>query len=105
MGRAYKERANAEMSLAYLEDFLKSDYDRIREQEQLRIQIDNYHNGLETQEDGTYKAEPKPTTERNVEFAYLARLEEKRQRAEEERRRREKQRARENRKRYIGYSR
>ena len=105
MGRASKERANAEMSLAYLEDFLKSDYDRIREQEQLRIQIDNYHNGLEPQEDGTYKAEPKPTTERNVEFAYLARLEEKRQRAEEERRRREKQRARENRKRYIGYSR
>ena len=45
MGRASKERTNAEMSLAYLEDFLKSDYDRIREQEQLRIQIENYHNG------------------------------------------------------------
>lgn len=93
------------MSLAYLQDFLKSDYDRIREQEQLRIQIENYHNGLEPQEDGTYKAEPKPTAERNAEFAYLARLEEKRQRAEEERRRREEQRARENRKIYIGYSR
>ena len=105
MGRASKERTNAEMSLAYLENFLKSDYDRIREQEQLRIQIENYHNGLEPQEDGTYKAEPKPTAERNAEFAYLARLEEKRQRAEEERRRREEQRARENRKRYIGYSR
>ena len=45
MGRASKERTNAEMSLAYLENFLKSDYDRIREQEQLRIQIENYHNG------------------------------------------------------------
>lgn len=105
MGRASKERINAEMSLAYLEDFLKSDYDRIREQEQLRIQIENYHQGLELQEDGTYKAEPEPTAERNAEFAYLASLEEKRQRAEEDRRRREEQRARENRKRYIGYSR
>lgn len=37
MGRASKERTNAEMSLAYLEDFLKSDYDKIREQEILRI--------------------------------------------------------------------
>lgn len=105
MGRVSKERTNAEMSLAYLENFLKSDYDRIREQEQLRIQIENYHNGLEPQEDGTYKAEPKPTAERNAEFAYLASLEEKRQRAEEDRRRREEQRARENRKRYIGNSR
>ena len=105
MGRASKERTNAEISLAYLENFLKSDYDRIREQEQLRIQIENYHNGLEPQEDGTYKAEPEPTAERNAEFAYLARLEEKRQRAEEERRRREEQIVRENRKRYIGYSR
>ena len=55
MGRASKERTNAEMSLAYLEDFLKSDYNRIREHEQLRIQIENYHNELEPQEDGTYK--------------------------------------------------
>ena len=105
MSRASKERTNAEISLAYLENFLKSDYDRIREWEQLRIQIENYHNGLEPQEDGTYKAEPKPTAERNAEIAYLARLEEKRQRAEEERRRREEQIVRENRKRYIGYSR
>ena len=105
MGRTSKERTNAETALAYLEDFLKSDYDRIREQEQLRIQIENYHKGLEPQEDGTYKAESEPTAERNAELAYLARLEEKRQRAEEERRRREEQRARENRKRYIGYSR
>ena len=103
MGRASKERTNAEMSLAYLEDFLKSDYDRIREQEQLRIQIENYHNGLEPQEDGTYKAEPEPTAERNAEFTYMEMCEEQRRRAEEERRRREEQRARENRKRYIGY--
>ncbi len=105
MGRASKERSKAEMSLAYLEDFLKSDYDRIREHEQLRIQIENYHNGLGPQEDGTYKAESEPTAERNAELSYLARLEEKRQRAEEERRRREEQIVRENRKRYIGYSR
>ncbi|MGN1103083.1 MAG: hypothetical protein ACI4RG_12875, partial [Huintestinicola sp.] len=105
MGRASKERSKAEMSLAYLEDFLKSDYDRIREQEQLRIQIENYHNGLEPQEDGTYKADPKPTAERNAEFAYMDMREEQRMRAEEELRRREEQRARENRKRYIGYSR
>lgn len=92
MGRASKERANVEMSLAYLEDFLKSDYDRIREHEQLRIQIENYHNGLEPQEDGTYKAEPEPTAERNAEFAYLDMREEQRRRAEEQRRRDERQR-------------
>ena len=92
MGRTSKERTNAEMSLAYLENFLKSDYDRIREQEQLRIQIENYHNGLEPQEDGTYKAEPEPTSERNVEFAYLDMREEQRRRAEEQRRRDERQR-------------
>lgn len=61
----------AETAYKYLQDFLKSDYDRIREQEQLCIQINNYHNGLEPQEDGTYKAEPEPTAERNAEFAYL----------------------------------
>lgn len=92
MGRASKERTNAEMSLAYLENFLKSDYDRIREREQLRIQIDNYHNGLEPQEDGTYKAEPEPTAERNAEFAYMDMREEQRRRAEEQRRRDERQR-------------
>ena len=85
MGRASKERTNAEMSLAYLEDFLKSDYDRIREQEQLRIQIENYHNGLEPLEDGTYKAEPEPTAERNAEFAYLDMREEQRRRDERQR--------------------
>lgn len=104
MGRASKERTNAEMSLAYLEDFLKSDYDRIREQEQLRIQIENYHNGLEPQEDGTYKAEPKPTAERNAEFAYLDMREEQRRRAEEQRRRDARQREMRNRSR-SGYCR
>lgn len=92
MSRASKERTNAEISLAYLENFLKSDYDRIREWEQLRIQIDNYHNGLEPQEDGTYIAEPKPTAERNAEFAYMDMREEQRRRAEEQRRRDERQR-------------
>ena len=85
MSRASKERTNAEISLAYLENFLKSDYDRIREWEQLRIQIDNYHNGLEPQEDGTYIAEPKPTAERNAEFAYMDMREEQRRRDERQR--------------------
>lgn len=97
MGRASKERTNAETALAYLEDFLKSDYDRIREQEQLRIQIENYHNGLEPQEDGTYMAEPKPTAERNEEFAYMYMRDEQRRRAEEQRRRDERQREMRNR--------
>ena len=83
MGRASKERSKAEMSLAYLEDFLKSDYDRIREQEQLRIQIENYHNGLEPQEDGTYKAEPKRTAERNAELAHIAVRDEQRRQYEQ----------------------
>lgn len=104
MGRASKERTNAETALAYLEDFLKSDYDRIREQEQLRIQIENYHNGLEPQEDGTYKAEPKPTAERNAEFEYMEMREEQRRRAEEQRRRDERQREMRNRSR-SGYCR
>ena len=86
------------MSLAYLEDFLKSDYYRIREQEELRIQIGNYHNGLEPQEDGTYKAEPEPTAERNAEFAYL-------DMREEQRRMFEQQKEREYQKIYNGYAR
>lgn len=104
MGRASKERTNAEMSLAYLENYLKSDYDRIREQEQLRIQIENYHNGLEPQEDGTYMAEPKPTAERNEEFAYMYMRDEQRRRADEQRRRDERQREMRNRSR-SGYCR
>ncbi len=92
LGSTSTERTKAEMAYEYLQDFLKTDYDRIREQEQLRIQIENYHNGLEPQEDGTYKAEPKPTAERNAEFAYLDMREEQRRRAEEQRRRDERQR-------------
>ena len=103
-GRTSIERTNAETALSYLEDLLKSDYDRIREQEQLRIQIENYHNGLEPQEDGTYKAEPEPTAERNAEFAYLEMREEQRRRAEEQRRRDERQREMRNRSR-SGYCR
>ena len=105
MSRASKERTNAEMSLAYLEDFLKSDYDRIREHEQLRIQIENYHNGLEPQEDGTYKAEPEPTAERNAEFAYLDMREEQHRRAEEQKRMFEQQKELEHQKIYNNYSR
>ena len=104
MSRTSKERTNAEISLAYLENFLKSDYDRIREQEQLRIQIENYHNGLEPQEDGTYKAEPEPTAERNAEFVYLDMREEQHRRAEEQRRRDARQREMRNRSR-SGYCR
>ena len=96
MGRASKERSKAEMSLVYLENFLKSDYDRIREHEQLRIQIENYHNGLEPQEDGIYKAEPEPTAERNAELAHIAVRDEQRrkyeQRIRDEQMRREKSR-------------
>ena len=85
LGSTSTERTKAEMAYEYLQDFLKTDYDRIREQEQLRIQIENYHNGLEPQEDGTYKAEPKPTAERNAEFAYLDMREEQRRRDERQR--------------------
>lgn len=96
MGRASKERSKAEISLAYLENFLKSDYDRIREQEQLRIQIEKYHEGLELQEDGTYKSEPGPTAERNAELAYITMRDEQRrqyeQRIRDEQMRREKSR-------------
>ena len=96
MGRASKERSKAEMSLAYLENFLKSDYDRIREREELRTQIEMYHKGLELQEDGTYKSEPGPTAERNSELAHIAMLDEQRrqykQRIRDEQMRREKSR-------------
>lgn len=105
MGSASKERTNAETALAYLQDFLKSDYDRIREQEQLRIQIENYHNGLEPQEDGTYKAEPVPTAERNAEIAYMDMREEQRRRAEEQRWRDEQMRIRERNRSRSGYCR
>ena len=77
-----------------MQDFLKSDYDRIREHEELRTQIEKYHEGLELQEDGTYKAEPGPTAERNAELAHIAVRDEQRrkyeQRIRDEQMRREK---------------
>ena len=96
LGRTSAERTKAEAAYEYLQDFLKNDYDRIREQENLRIQIEKYHEGLELQEDGTYKAEPGSTAERNAELAHIAMRDEQRrqyeQRIRDEQMRREKSR-------------
>ena len=96
LGRTSAERTKAEMAYEYLQDFLKTDYDRIREREELRTQIEMYHEGLELQEDGTYKAEPGPTAERNAELAHIAVRDEQRrkyeQRIRDEQMRREKSR-------------
>ena len=96
LGRTSAERTKAEAAFEYLQDFLKSDYDKIREQENLRIQIEKYHEGLELQEDGTYKVESGPTAERNAELAYIAMRDEQRrqyeQRIRDEQMRREKSR-------------
>ena len=96
LGRTSTERTEAEAAYEYLQDFLKSDYDRIREREELRTQIEKYHEGLELQEDGTYKSEPEPTAERNAELAYIAVRNEQRrkyeQRIRDEQMRREKSR-------------
>ena len=96
MGRASRMRAAAENASDYLKEFLKTDYDRIREREELRTQIEMYHEGKELQEDGTYKAEPDPTAERNAELAYIAMRDEQRrqyeQRIRDEQMRREKSR-------------
>ena len=96
LGRTSAERTKAEAAYEYLQDFLKSDYDRIREQENLRIQIEKYHEGLELQEDGTYKSESEPTAERNAELAYIAMRDKQRrqyeQRIRDEQMRREKSR-------------
>lgn len=96
LGRTSTERTEAEAAYEYLQDFLKSDYDRIREREELRTQIEKYHEGLELQEDGTYKSEPGPTAERNAELAYIAVRNEQRrkyeQRIRDEQMRREKSR-------------
>ena len=96
LGRTSAERTKAEMAYEYLQDFLKTDYDKIREQENLRMQIEKYHEGLELQEDGTYKSEPGPTVERNAELAYIAVRDEQRrqyeQRIRDEQMRREKSR-------------
>lgn len=96
LGRTSAERTKAEAAYEYLQDFLKSDYDKIREQENLRMQIEKYHEGLELQEDGTYKSEPGPTVERNAELAHIAMRDEQRrqyeQRIRDEQMRREKSR-------------
>ena len=96
LGRTSAERTKAEMAYEYLQDFLKSDYDKISEQENLRIQIEKYHEGLELQEDGTYKSEPGSTAERNAELAYIVVRDEQRrqyeQRIRDEQMRREKSR-------------
>ncbi|MBQ8827448.1 MAG: relaxase/mobilization nuclease domain-containing protein, partial [Oscillospiraceae bacterium] len=81
-----KELYQAQVNLADLKNFLETDYDRIRNRETLRRQIENYHNGLEPQADGTYAAEPIPTAARNAELRYIERVrEEQRRRAELER--------------------
>ena len=83
LGSTSTERTKAEMAYEYLQDFLKTDYDRIREREELRTQIEMYHEGLELQEDGTYKSEPEPTVERNAELAYIAVRDEQRRQYEQ----------------------
>ena len=86
MGRASRMRAAAENASDYLEEFLKTDYDRIREREELRTQIEMYHEGKKLQEDGTYKAEPEPTAERNAELDFIDEREEQRRLIMEQRR-------------------
>lgn len=83
MGRASGVRTAAENASEYLREFLKNDYDRIREREELRTQIEMYHEGLELQEDGTYKSEPGPTAERNAELTYIAMRDEQRRKYEQ----------------------
>ncbi len=83
------KKANAEYYRAWtsrelLEKTLETDFNRIRKQEHLREQIEMYHQGYELNEDGTYIREPEPTSERNAELDYLARLEERQRRAEME---------------------
>lgn len=104
LGRTSAERTKAEMAYEYLQDFLKTDYDKIREQENLRMQIEKYHEGLELQEDGTYKSEPRPTVERNAELAYIAVRDEQR-RQYEQRIRDEQMRRREKSRRYNDFER
>lgn len=83
MGRVSGVRTATENASEYLREFLKNDYDRIREREELRTQIEMYHEGLELQEDGTYKSEPGPTAERNAELTYIAMRDEQRRKYEQ----------------------
>lgn len=107
MNKSSKFRQEAENALAHLESFLKTDYDRIKEEIMLQREIENYHLGLEPQADGTFRAEPEPTAERNAELQYLADKEEKRRQAEarrqamlEQQRREEEERERSSRRSY-----
>ena len=77
---ANKELYQAQLNLTELKSFLETDYDRIRSQEKLRSQIDNYHKGLELQEDGSYAAEPISTAKRNAELQYIERVKEEQRR-------------------------
>ncbi|WP_455527139.1 relaxase/mobilization nuclease domain-containing protein [Huintestinicola sp.] len=104
LGRTSTERTKAETAYEYLQDFLKSDYDRIREREELRTQIEMYHEGLELQEDGTYKSEPESTAERNTELAYIA-VRDEQLRQYEQRIRDEQMRRREKSRRYNDFER
>ena len=104
LGRTSTERTKAEAAYEYLQDFLKSDYDRIREREEFRTQIEMYHEGLEFQEDGTYKSESGPTAERNAELAYIVVRDEQR-RQYEQRIRDEQMRRREKSRRYNDFER
>ena len=89
-GYAELKKANSDYYRAWngqelLERTLETDFDRIRKQEQLRQQIEMYHQGYELQEDGTYAKNPEATEIRNAEFNYLAEIEaEKQRRAEME---------------------
>lgn len=90
MDSVYSElkKANAEYYRAWtsqelLENTLETDFDRIRNQEHLREQIEMYHQGYELQEDRTYVKDPEAAAERNAELDYLARLEEEKQRQAE----------------------
>ena len=85
LNRASNEFRRVKGYLYDLEKTLNTDFDRIRKQENLREQIEMYHQGYELQEDGTYVKDPEVAAERNAELDYLARLEaEKQHRAEME---------------------
>lgn len=85
LNRASNEFSRVKGYLYDLERTLNTDFDRIRKQENLREQIEMYHQGYELQEDGTYVKDSEATAERNAELDYLARIEaEKQRRAEME---------------------
>ena len=83
LNRASNEFRRVKEYLYDLERTLNTDFDRIRNQEHLREQIEMYHQGYELQEDGTYVKDPEAAAKRNAELDYLARLEEEKQRRAE----------------------